>query len=251
MKINPKMSDYLDPNNEELLKDFFMEANMQVEVLEQNILVLENDPANREAIDEIFRAAHTLKGGAATVQMNDLSSFTHLVEDLLDEIRNGAVSVNEDLIDVLLASIDIIKGILESRTEGEEYTGDTSDVRRRLKSFISDEIAQNHSEPEPVVDASADFVPPEEEASGTSSADLSEYDILELKEATKPGEKVFEVAVHFDEDNPMNTVGGIQVYAALKSAGTVLKTVPDFEELYEDNFFSDGALLSFNRSIAG
>jgi len=70
------MSDYLDLNNEELLKDFFSEAEMQVETLESNILVIENDPSNHEAIDEIFRAAHTLKGGSATVEMNELSGFT-------------------------------------------------------------------------------------------------------------------------------------------------------------------------------
>ena len=67
------MSDYLDINNEELLKDFFSEAGQQVENLESNILVIENDPSNREAIDEIFRAAHTLKGGSATVEMTELS----------------------------------------------------------------------------------------------------------------------------------------------------------------------------------
>ncbi|MDR2922699.1 MAG: Hpt domain-containing protein, partial [Treponema sp.] len=60
------MSDYLDPNNEELLKDFFSEAQMQVDTLEQNILVLESEGANKDAVDEIFRAAHTLKGGSAT-----------------------------------------------------------------------------------------------------------------------------------------------------------------------------------------
>ena len=79
------MSDYLDPNNEELLKDFFAEAEQQVENLESNILVIENDPTNHEAVDEIFRAAHTLKGGSATVEMTELSGFTHAVEDLLDE----------------------------------------------------------------------------------------------------------------------------------------------------------------------
>ena len=48
------MSDYLDPNNEELLKDFFAEAQMQVDTLEQNVLVLENEGANKDAVDEIF-----------------------------------------------------------------------------------------------------------------------------------------------------------------------------------------------------
>ena len=69
------MSDYLDPNNEELLKDFFAEAEQQVDNLESNVLVIENDPTNREAIDEIFRAAHTLKGGAATVEMDEIASM--------------------------------------------------------------------------------------------------------------------------------------------------------------------------------
>ena len=50
------MSDYLDINNAELLKDFFSEAEQQVETLESHILVIENDPSNHEAIDEIFRA---------------------------------------------------------------------------------------------------------------------------------------------------------------------------------------------------
>jgi len=65
------MSDYLDPNNEELLQDFFAEAESQIELLESNILVLETDASNRDAVDEIFRAAHTLKGASATVQMDD------------------------------------------------------------------------------------------------------------------------------------------------------------------------------------
>ena len=106
------MSDYLDPNNEELLKDFFSEANMQVDTLEQNILVLENESGNRDAVDEIFRAAHTLKGGAATVEMMELSHFTHLVEDVLDAIRSDQVTVNEEVVDTLLAAIDIIKAML-------------------------------------------------------------------------------------------------------------------------------------------
>ena len=85
------MSDYLDANNEELLKDFFAEAEQQVETLESNILVIENDPSNHDAIDEIFRAAHTLKGGSATVEMTELASFCHDVEDLLDALRSNLV----------------------------------------------------------------------------------------------------------------------------------------------------------------
>jgi two-component system chemotaxis sensor kinase CheA len=63
--------------------------------------------------------------------------------------------------------------------------------------------------------------------------------MLELKEAAEPGTTIYQVSVKFDETNPMKSVGGIQVYAALKDVGSVLKTVPDFEKLYEDEFYSE------------
>jgi two-component system chemotaxis sensor kinase CheA len=63
-------------------------------------------------VDEIFRAAHTLKGGAGTVQMNEIAGFTHVLEDVLDGIRDGSISMSEDLVDILLGSIDIIKSMM-------------------------------------------------------------------------------------------------------------------------------------------
>src|SRR5215470_10646977 len=115
------MSDYLDPANEELLKDFFSEAKMQVDTLEQNVLVLENEGSNKDAVDEIFRAAHTLKGGSATVEMMELSRLTHIVEDVFDAIRSGQITVNEDVIDILLQAIDVIKMMLDMRMDGSVY----------------------------------------------------------------------------------------------------------------------------------
>ena len=127
------MSDYLDLNDEELLKDFFSEAQQQVENLESNILVIENDPTNHEAIDEIFRAAHTLKGGSATVEMTELTEFTHAVEDLLDELRSGTIPVTEPVVDTLLSAIDIIKVMLEERANGQIYTEDVDPIKKWSK----------------------------------------------------------------------------------------------------------------------
>src|SRR6056297_4216254 len=129
------MSDYLDPNNEELLKDFFIEAEAQVDSLEQNILVLENDPTERDAIDEIFRAAHTLKGAAATVQMTNLAEFTHLVEDVLDGIRSSEITVDEAVIDILLNSIDVVKAMLAAHRDGLGYDDDISGLKDSLKTL--------------------------------------------------------------------------------------------------------------------
>ena len=238
------MSDYLDPNNEELLKDFFAEAEQQVEQLESNILVIENDPSNHEAIDEIFRAAHTLKGGSATVEMMELSHFTHSVEDLLDEIRSDRVSVDEDVVDLLLTSIDVIKAMLEARQNGTVYEENIDGIIEKLKAYIPEKgskpvpkKAPAKAAPAPVKAAPAPAAPAGSD--GIPLPALSEDEYEELKSACEGSQALWCVAVKFDENNPMNTVGGIQVFAALKAVGNVLKTIPDFDALYEDQFYEN------------
>ena len=237
------MSDYLDINNEELLKDFFTEAEQQVENLESNILVIENDPTNHEAIDEIFRAAHTLKGGSATVEMTELSTFTHAVEDVLDEIRSDRVQVTEPVVDVLLSSIDTIKAMLESRANGSVYQDDVTPLLERLRAFIPEKADKKTKKSAPVQAAPAPAPAPVQAApqapaqSGGEVPVLSDDEYAELSQVCEEGQKLWCVTVVFDESNPMNSVGGIQVFAALKACGSVLKTVPDFDALYEDEFY--------------
>lgn len=239
------MSDYLDPNNEELLKDFFAEAEQQVETLESNILIIENDPNNHEAVDEIFRAAHTLKGGSATVEMTELSGFTHKVEDVLDEIRSDRLSVDEDVVDVLLSSIDVIKAMLEARANGSVYSENIDSLVESLKRYIPEKgekkskaASSAASAPQPVQAAPvAPALTPAASDSPFTYPELKESEYTELSEACEGAQKLWRVAVKFDESNPMNSVGGIQVFAALKALGSVLKTVPDFDALYEDEFY--------------
>ena len=237
------MSDYLDINNEELLKDFFSEAEQQVEILESNVLVIEQNPEDRNAVDEIFRAAHTLKGGSATVEMTELSQFTHAMEDLLDEIRSGSVSVTEETVDLLLKSIDIIKLMLDARAAGSIYSDDVSGIVNQLRSYIPakpDKKSSKASAPKTAMPSSAPPVSTPKVKAASSGLDVkdyfSEYEILELAETIQKGEELYAVIVKFDESNLMNSVGGIQVFASLKNYGSVLKTVPEFDALYEDEF---------------
>ena len=237
------MSDYLDINNEELLKDFFSEAEQQVEILESNVLVIEQNPEDRNSIDEIFRAAHTLKGGSATVEMLELSKFTHAMEDLLDEIRSGSVKVTGETVDLLLKSIDIIKLMLDARASGSIYSDDVSGIVNQLRSFIpakAEKKSSKASAPKVSITASVSPVSAPKVQASASNLDIkdyfSEYEILELAETIQKGEDLYAVIVKFDESNLMNSVGGIQVFAALKDYGSVLKTVPDFDALYEDEF---------------
>jgi two-component system chemotaxis sensor kinase CheA len=97
--------------------------------------------------------------------------------------------------------------------------------------------AKGAARPAPAPAASPPPPPPAPAAPAASAGELSEADLDELKESVDGGMPVYRVSVKFDESSLMNTVGGIQVYAALKGSGTVLRTVPDFEQLYEDNFF--------------
>ncbi|HCC36377.1 MAG TPA: chemotaxis protein CheA [Treponema sp.] len=231
------MSDYLDPNNEELLKDFFSEAQMQVDTLEQNILVLETDGTNKDAVDEIFRAAHTLKGGSATVEMMELSHFTHLVEDVLDAIRSDQLSVNEDVVDILLLAIDVIKAMLEQRMNGAVYREDTSQIEANLSALLGESSSRKKGGAKSKAKPAAAPAPAPVQKAAPSVPGLTDDELREIKEAVDGSMPVYRISVKFDENGLMNTVGGIQVYAVLKNIGTVLKTHPEFEQLYEDNFF--------------
>lgn len=239
------MSDYLDADNEELLKDYFSEAETMVDNLESNILAIENDPTNHDAIDEIFRAAHTLKGNSAAVEFTEISTFAHKMEDLLDEVRSDRVKVNEDIVDTLLKALDVIKAMLEARTNGSVYGESVEEITNKIESLIPGKGGASAPAPKPAASApqqtpSAQTSAPAANAGGNSNkVNLSEYELLELKQGCTGGQKLWSISAVFDENNPMKSVGGIQVFAALKACGTVLKTVPDFDALYSDEFYKD------------
>ena len=232
------MSDYLDSSNEELLKDYFSEAEQMIDNLESNILAIESDPNNHDAIDEIFRAAHTLKGNSAAVEFSEVAHFAHTMEDLLDEVRSDKVHVNGDIVDVLLNALDMIKTMLESRQNGSVYEEGVDELSARIIAFIPGKGGAAPA-PKPAATPAPAAKAPAAPAASSVSVDLSEYELTELKQNCGSGEKLWQIKVTFDENNPMNSVGGIQVFAALKSCGTVLKTIPDFDALYEDKFWKN------------
>lgn len=230
------MSDYLDPNNEELLNDFFEEARIQIEQLEQNILVLENDATDKDCIDELFRAAHTLKGAAATVAITELADLTHVLEDVLDEIREGRQSVTHSVVDALLVAVDVIKSMVDCRMEGSVYEDQGIEELKARLHRLTGETGDSAAAP---VDSAAAVNSQQPIPSEECDPALDENELEELLELLEGDQKLYQVRVFFDESALMNTIGGIQVYAALKNEGTILKTTPDFEALNEDVFYPD------------
>lgn len=238
---------------EELKQDFFNEAQTLIESLESNILVLENDPANEDAINEIFRAAHTLKGGSSTLDLDRIAGFTHEMENLLDEVRSGNVKLNPDLVDILLKSIDIVKNLIQASQEGREVEqGYETQCINAIKEASKGNIPGSNSVESPAqAQSNTEAVQSSSESSKSNlELVLNEYDRYAIKKALSEGENVFEVHVHFDNDNPMKTVSGIQIHAQLKDATEILKTVPDIDDLMGDQFFEQVAFLvetSYNK----
>jgi two-component system chemotaxis sensor kinase CheA len=175
--------------------------------------------------------------------MMELSHFTHLVEDVLDSIRSDQLAMNEDVVDTLLAAIDIIKAMLEERMNGAVYQNDTSQMEAQLTAMVPAKkgkaapaapVVKAPPKPEPQPVAS-----PAPLSAASAGQGITAAEIQEIKEAVDNGSPVYQVAVKFDENSLMNTVGGIQCYAALKNLGAIIKTVPEFEQLYEDTFFPE------------
>ncbi|WP_024654928.1 chemotaxis protein CheA [Borrelia hispanica] len=212
----------IDADNKELLEIFFEEAQNLVDTLEENIISLEDDPHNMETIDEIFRAAHTIKGSSASVDMMELSSFTHVVEDVFDAIRDNKLKICNDLIDLLLNALDVIKSMLDARLNGDVYLQDVSGLKSKLRGFLE----YDHQTTSIAVLENKD----------NDEFLLSSSDINDMREAVGLGQKILKVSIDFDKDDPMATIAGIQMFQALKDLGPILHTVPSYDQLIANQF---------------
>ncbi|MDU8500352.1 chemotaxis protein CheA [Pseudomonas syringae] len=93
-------------NLDQAQQTFIVEARELLQAMEESLLQLESEPGDQDAIGAVFRAAHTIKGSAGLFGLTPIVSFTHIVEDVLDRLREGSVSVDAGLIAVLLKSGD-------------------------------------------------------------------------------------------------------------------------------------------------
>ena len=112
---------------------FVAEARQGVTDLNNALLALEADPEDDEAMDDVFRVAHTLKGNAAAMGFEDVSSFGHALEDLLDAIRRGERTVTPEVMDLLFEGVDIVEAMVAEIADGGDVVTDPSDVERRLR----------------------------------------------------------------------------------------------------------------------
>jgi len=116
---------------------FFEESSENLDVMESNLLDLEIGPIDKELVNSIFRAAHSIKGGAGIFKFEQVVSFAHVAETLLDEMRKGEHLVTQPIIDLLLRAVDILRMILSSLKEHTECDwSEVSACQTRLKAFL-------------------------------------------------------------------------------------------------------------------
>jgi two-component system chemotaxis sensor kinase CheA len=126
-----------DPN---LLQDFLTESGELVEMLDADLVKLESDPDSRMLLDGIFRALHTIKGAASFLSLPEITTFAHASEDALNRLRKGEAEVNAQVIDALLRSVDVVKGMLGELGTGVPITPGPDDLVHVLHQIAEGKI---------------------------------------------------------------------------------------------------------------
>lgn len=139
-------SEELEVQDPELLRDFVEEAKEHLASIEINMISLEADPDDKEAVNAVFRPFHSIKGVAGFLNLKGIHELTHEVENILDEARSGHIKITDALIDLVLNAVDILKvllGELEDASSGREGAGMSTHLVRgfmeRVRRFRRDE----------------------------------------------------------------------------------------------------------------
>ncbi len=110
--------------DEEILKDFLVESKENIEQLDEKFVELEQDPTDKELLSAIFRIMHTLKGTSGFFGFTTLQAISHAAEDILAKLRDGVVSADQQIIDILLKATDYIKAIVAYIEENKKEPDD-------------------------------------------------------------------------------------------------------------------------------
>ena len=203
------MNIFEDISQEELAV-FLQEADEQLQLLDEDLIRLEKEGADQELLQEIFRAAHTLKGSSAMVGLEDMSRVAHSAETVLDKLRNGLLDIDTNVIDALLHSLDVLK-ILRENMLGNSEPVDIGPVRSELE-----HIASGH---------------PGTEAGEKKQTVISQDFLSTARETIKPDETLYVVQAEVYPDSPFPSVRLFQILDELSRHGHIANSQPGREAI--------------------
>ncbi len=216
------------------LEIFLDETNEHLQNLNTQILSLEQDPENMDTINEIFRAAHSLKGMAGTMGYKRMQTLTHDMENVFSEVRNGNIKVKADMIDVLFQCLDALEeyntNIRESSDEG---TNDNGALIQRLNDIMSggsgDDAAPTAQAPETQAAAPA-------AGGGFAGIKLNESQQSVLSEAIKQGKSVYGLTVKVQESCILKAARAFLVFKAIEETSEIIVSDPSSQDIEDEKF---------------
>ena len=233
------MSQYLDV--------FLEESKEHLESLNQRLLELEKDSDNINALNEIFRAAHTLKGMSSTMGFDDLADLTHHMENVLSDLKEGILPVNSSVIDTIFRCFDRLQMIIDKIEINGSGSMDNSDLINTLEN-----IKTGNFETAAIIEEEISIspLPTGENSSFQESFTFNEYDITILKEAISRNFKIFNVKVAIDQGCLMKSVRAFMVFKAVEEDGEIIKSLPPAHELDEGKFENDFEIFVISTATA-
>lgn len=217
------------------LEIFLDETNEHLQSLNTQILALEQDPENMDTINEIFRAAHSLKGMAGTMGYKRMQALTHDMENVFSEVRNGNIKVNADMIDVLFQCLDALEEYNTTiRESSDEGTNDNSALIKRLNDIMNGGAGEAAAagESAPAVKA------PEASAAGGGfqSIKLNENQQTVLSEAIKEGKNVYGLTVKVQESCILKAARAFLVFKAVEETSEIIVSDPSSQDIEDEKF---------------
>ena len=213
---------------------FLDESHEHLQSLNEGLLRLEENMEEIDAVNDIFRNAHTLKGMSATMGFAKIAELTHEMEDVLDLVRKNQLKLNEDIMDTLFKCLDSLEQMVDSVGNGEaEDVVDVSDLVVKLSSI-------SKGTPAPAVAAPATAASASPAVAGSDAGmvdlELDEIDIDVMKKAKEAGLNLFHIKVTLMETCVLKAARSVMVMHALDEVGDAIKSIPPAEDLEQEKF---------------
>lgn len=213
------------------LEVFIEESKEHLQACNEQLLLLEKNPEDLTIVNEIFRSAHTLKGMSATMGFEDLANLTHKMENVLDGIRNGIITVTPEILDVVFLAVDDLEIMVESIASGGDGKRDVSKVLDQLHKIEKGESIES-------------TVAAQEIAAGValeateSNMKYDEFEQTVIQQSKEQGYECIEITVGLRTDCLLKAARVFMVFEVLEKCGDVIKSNPTVEMLEEENFDS-------------
>lgn len=224
------------------LEIFLDETKEHLESLNTQILSLEQEPENVDTINEIFRAAHSLKGMAGTMGYKRMQALTHDMENVFSEIRNGTMKVNSNLIDTLFQCLDALEEYTSNIQEtADEGTNDNQQLINMLSAFL-----KPGGKGETPAQESAGNTKPESEdepAEKWTDIKIGESERLVLSTAKSQGKNVYGLTVYVQESCLLKAARAFLVYKAVEEKAEIIISNPPAQDIEDEKFELDFSLI--------